>query len=260
MAEPKRIPINSPNGFQLNDGRKIPENRVVRIYGASTNENEDILGVPMFFNGELSLKASSKFGSLWDAEGCNLLTLLSGSTNGAIPVGQFAMQGTQIWQSTEPLRFDMDVTIQMLSSGLNDVVKPTLALMSMCLPTKSKALEFKLGSANLKLQTLIPPGPNLQSIIKNSGFIEGGGQMFNDWLNQGSRGVYTVKIGKNITIPKVIVTEVTPTFSKWNDEYGHPISADISIGFSTMEIATTDMIANLYEQVKQSGLVNTNGQ
>lgn len=258
MADIKRIPINSSSGFQLKDGRTIPENRVIRIYGKDQGENEDILGVPMFFDGELTLKASSKFGSLWDAEGCNLLTLLSGSTNGAVPVGQFALQGTQIWQSTDPLTFNIDASFEMLDSGLNDVVKPVMALMSMCLPSKSTSLDKKIGKVNLHLQTLIPPGPNLQTILKNVG-VSIDNEAYNDWLNTGSRGTYLVKIGKNVIIPKVIITSVEPTFSKWTDEHGHPIRAEVSVEFSTMEIATTDMIANIYEQVKQSGLNIVNG-
>lgn len=242
------VNINSPQGFVLRGGRKIPENRVVHIYGA---DDKDIVDVPLFYDGEFSLKASSTFGSLWDAEGNNLLTLLSGATNGALPSGQFALQGAQIWQSTNPLTLDLTLYLYMNDSGKNDVMSPALTLVSTCLPTKTDFFQMKIGNTNIKLQTLIPPGPNLQALIAASGAVTGNNLLDN--FSKGSRGVYTLKLGQHITIPRIIITSVEPTFSKWTDEDGYPISAEIALSFTTMEIATTDMIARIWRVDNSAG-------
>ena len=241
--------INTPNGFRLRDGRKIPANRVVKIEGA----NGSIIGAPMFIDGELSLKVASKFGTLWDAKGSNLLTLLS-SVSSVIPSGQFAMQGSQIWQSTDPLSLDLKVSLYMFDNALDDVVTPVLQLMSTCLPTKKGFLEKKFdfmgASINVHLDTLIPPGPDARDILRGAIDISGDSSLSN-WYNQGSRGLYNVRIG-NFTIPRVIITDVNPTFSEWTDENGNPISAEVSIGIVTMEIATSDMLCQIHQSLKDT--------
>ena len=237
--------INTPNGFRLRDGRKIPANRVVKIEG----KQGDILGVPLFIEGELSLKVASKFGTLWDAKGSNLLTLLS-SVSSKIPSGQFAMQGSQIWQSTDPLSLDLKVDLYMFDNALNDVVTPTLKLMSMCLPTKQTMLDKDVGTVNVHLDTLIPPGPDARALVQGLITLKGDDAL-SDWFNEGSKGLYNIRIG-NFVIPDVLITDVNPTFSKWTDEQGNPIGAEVSLSIVTMEVATTDMIAQIQQSLKQS--------
>lgn len=249
--------VNDVRGFSLKGGRKIPENRIIKILG---KDDSDILGVPLFYDGALSLKVSSKYASLWDGGSSNLLTLLS-ATSDKIPSGQFAMQGTQIWQSTDPLSLDFTARLEMKDSALRDVVAPVYKLMSMCLPTKQAFMGgegITIGKINLKLDTLIPPGPDIRAILKGTINLNGEDAL-SDWFNRGGRGYYNIKIGNNVTIPKVIITDVQPTFSKWTDEEDNPVSAEVSISMTTMEVATTDMMANIFKGISQSELGSITG-
>lgn len=226
----------------------IPENRLIEIRAGDSS----IIDVPLFFEDDFSIKASSKFGSIWDAEPNNLLSLLASSAGGItdkiLPSGQFAMQGSQIWQSTDPLTFSFSASLYMIDSGLNDVVKPAMALVQTCLPTKAEmSNDINIGKVNIKLTTLIPPGPNLQAILNTSGVTnKNTGESF---FKNGARGTYTLKIGRFLTIPNVIITSAEPTFSKICDEDGYPISASIDFEITTMEIATTDMITNMVKSM-----------
>lgn len=226
----------------------IPENRLIEIRSGNTS----IIDVPLFFEGEFSIKASSKFGTIWDAEPNNLLSLLSSSAGGVtdkvLPSGQFAMQGSQIWQSTEPLTFDFSASLYMINSGLNDVVKPAMALLQTCLPTKAEmSNDIKIGKVNIKLTTLIPPGPNLQAILNTSGVTNN--DTGDSFFKNGARGTYTLKIGRYLVIPNTIITSAQPTFSKMCDEDGYPVSANIDFEVTTMEIATTDMVTNILKSM-----------
>jgi hypothetical protein len=207
---------------------------------------------PLIMDDEFSIKVSSKFGELWQSSPNNFMNLLSGSFG--LPNGQFTLQGVQIWQSTDPINITIPIEIQMDSDSYEDVIIPTRTLMSLVVPEKSKmVIGKKESNSNLKLSTLIPPGPNLQGIVdamKNDSRIANLASKFLEDFSMGSRGVYNVKTGF-ATFNNVIITSVDPTFSKemsWSDtKRGYfPCSATLSVEISTMEIATTDMIANIF--------------
>lgn len=217
----------------------IPSNKLVRITEggnavATTPKNVE---VPLLYDDTLSVKASSSFGGIGDPQGNNFLTLLSGCTGGAVPSGQFALQSVQVWQSTDPIVLDFKVKLEMLSSGKDEVVIPSLKLMKLCLPSIS---ENSIGSA---LGLLVPPGPNLDTMLQLSGSstLEG----ISDYLNfRNSGSLVEITVGK-FTFSNCIVTEVTPEFSNMADEDGYPISAELNIEAQTAMIATKGMIDSL---------------
>lgn len=227
----------------------VPEHRKLIVGGTTLILDEDV-----------SIKCSSKYGPLWEAQPSNLLNLLSNSFG--TPSGQFALQGLQIWQSTDPLTVDVSGTRYMNTDPYTDVITPVSALMQICLPKLSDGtgtvaefiddfVEEKLG---LKLMTLIPPGPNIQYIasqIKSgneSGLLTGALDALSN-VQGGPRGIATVKIG-NFTFSNSIITSVEPTFSKEvakstsKGKY-YPISANVSITFTSVMIPTPSMIANI---------------
>ena len=236
--------------FNLDNG--IPESKLVTIY--KTN-NTPIFEMPLIMDDDFSIKTSSKFEQLWSASPNNFLNLLSSTFN--VPSGQFALQGAQIWQSTDPVEISLKVVLEMDTDPYKDVIEPTYLLVQTCLPkisnnTSTKAEQFVTEHLNLKLQTLIPPGPNINTLINlmqkdknrvgiNSSLLAG---------NDGKNGVYNVKVGF-ATFYNVIITSVEPTFSKtvavslskMNKVY--PCRADIDIRMTTMEVATTDMIVTM---------------
>lgn len=248
------MPNNIGNVFNLE--KNIPDNKLVRIYygdGATLLTTR-----PLIMDDDFSIKTSSKFGQLWEASSNNFMSLLSNSFN--IPSGQFALQGAQIWQSTDPINVSIKVRVEMDTDPYKDVIVPSWILMQTTLPKIRESVkenfdgtQTKLETLNLKLKTLIPPGPNLQTLIdlmkkdksqtasKSTSLLAG---------NNGLNGVYNVKIGF-VTFKNVIITSVEPTFSKvyaismekQNKKF--PISADLSIEMTTMEVATTDMLTDL---------------
>lgn len=237
---------------KFNLDNAIPENRLVKIFRSG---NVPIFESPLILDDDFSIKTSSKFGQLWDASPNNFLSLLSSTFN--VPSGQFALQGAQIWQSTDPIDIDIKVNLEMDTDPYIDVIAPAYLLVQTCLPkinnnTATEAEKFVTEQLNLKLQTLIPPGPNINTLINlmkkdknkvgiNSGLLAG---------NDGRNGVYNVKIGF-ATFYNVIIKSVEPTFSKtvamslskMNKLY--PCRAELSISMTTMEVATTDMIVTI---------------
>ena len=227
----------------------IPSNRIVGIY----NANGLIFPQPLILDEDISIKISSKYGQLWEASPNNFLNLLSGSTNGAIASGQFALQGAQIWQSTDPIEINIKVSLEMDKDPFTDVIEPSLTLMQTSVPTMGEFTgfvgDFVEKKLNLKLQTLIPPGPNLQTLVN---LMKNNKEIGNHLLDNGdgNKGVYDVKIGF-IKFPNMIITSVEPTYSKTvapsTTKNGKlfPVRVDLSIDMCTMEIATTDMLNSI---------------
>ena len=243
--------------FNLENG--IPSYKLVKITGAN---NSSVTGnIPLILDDELSIKVSSKYGELWEASPNNFMNLLSSSFG--LPSGQFALQGVQIWQSTDPIELSITVKLEMDTDSYRDVIAPTIALMNTCLPTKgnngAKTQMNEKGNflvealTNLKLKTLIPPGPNLQAIwnaVSNGSANDAVNQALAHF-NKGTNGVYKVKIGY-ATFNNVIIKNVEPTFSSEMSYSGtqfnyYPVSASLSLEMMTMEIATTDMINTIFK-------------
>lgn len=227
--------------YGLANGDRIPDTRLLKIY----KHGDGTILATLFVDDEVSIKASSKFGQLWEAQPSNIMNLLSGSFG--FPSGQFALQGAQVWQSTEPLSFNITGHLYADKSAYEDVILTTKVLMSCVLPTYSggnkmlcEANEFLESKMNLQLKTLIPPGPNIQTLLNAMSANGSSSQV---------KGTYDIKIGC-FTFTNVIMTSVQPTFSKMPTIASYksrtsipcPIKADIDLEFVTMEVATTDMI------------------
>lgn len=230
------------DGYKLDYG--VPDYKIVTISGVTAR---------LILDDDFSIKVSSKYGPLWEASPNNLTTLLSNSWG--LPSGQFALQGAQIWQGTDPLTVSITCSLYMDTDPYNDVVAPVKALMSTVLPTIQTEFKGVLGTVekliedtlNVKLDTLIPPGPNIQAlaqmVAKDSSKLKG------IFSSSGAKGVHNVTIGF-VTLNNCVITSAEPTFSKEvskssNGKY-YPISASVSLEISTIEIATTDMLKNMF--------------
>ena len=131
-----------------------------------------------------------------------------------------------------------------------DVIEPAFTLMQTCVPSMGEMTKFVNDfveeKLNLKLKTLIPPGPNIQTLVT---LMKNDKEIGNNLLakNGNERGVYNVKIGF-VKFNNIIIKGVEPTFSKTvapsNIKGGKllPISVDLSINMCTMEVATTNML------------------
>ena len=219
-------------------GLETPSHKLVQIkYG----NDESVINKDLIFDEDLSFKLSSSFGSLWNAHGNNLMTMLSSATKGKFASGQFVMQGMQIWQSTDPLSFSLSLKLVTVNNAKEDVFIPALTLAQLCLPMKSKDSN---GTTNSMLATLIPPGPNILKIL-TEGYFKDIKDFLAEKLGTNSKGTYNVNVCGYLEFISVIITSCNPTFSKYVDESGYPISADIELEFTTCQIATTDMLADM---------------
>ena len=232
----------------------------------------------LIMDDDFSIKANSKYGPLWEAQSSNLLNLLSNSAG--LPSGQFALQGAQIWQSTDPITISVTASLFMNTDPYTDVIAPTMNLMAECLPRVSNDADQTLtglieGASNdilgIKLKSLIPPGPNLQTLMALASTGDGKGLfgkagMKSETDARYARGLYTITLGF-VRMPNTIITSVEPTFSKEVAPHGHtvtiggkttanteyyPISASISFEFSSMEVATLEMLQGWGYKYKSS--------
>lgn len=234
--------------------KEIPYYKIVKIKDASGKSITN--SVPFILEDDLSIKVSSKYGELWEASPNNFMSLLSSSFG--LPSGQFALQGVQIWQSTDPIDMSISVSIEMDTDSYKDVIDPIISLMSICLPEKGKnGSESQMGEtalSNLKLKTLIPPGPNIQAIWEaiSNGEMNDVVSKTLAHFNKASKGVYNMEIGY-VNLNGVIIKNVEPSFSSemsYSETEGgyYPVRASVSLEISTMEIATTDMIKNIFKR------------
>ena len=225
------------------------EDRLIHI----KDKNGDIIKHPLYMVDEVSLKFSSSYGNIWDATPNNLMNLLSSTFN--FPSGQFNVQGMQIWNKTEPLEFSFTAKLIMLENGgYEDVVKPALRLSQLCLPKTSTL--FKTNTNNnesnaikkyMNITTLIPPGPNLATILEKSGLSND--TSLSNWASEVSTGTFNVDYGW-LHITDAIIKNVTPTFSKVLDEDGFPTSATIDIEVSTCAIPTVEMVQSIIDNAE----------
>lgn len=237
--------------FNLEDD--IPSYKIVKI---KDNEGSIIGNTPLILDDDFSIKVNSKYGQLWESSPNNLMNLISNSFS--IPSGQFALQGVQIWQSTDPLDINITVNLEMDSDSYLDVVYPSLILMQCSLPSYANGSEGGIRGTteeliekhfNLKLKTLIPPGPNIQSLVQIMSSNKN--NKISELISKrtGSKGLYTVEIGF-ATFNNVIIKSVEPTYSNeyslsdYKNKYC-PVGASLSIEMSTMEVATTNMILDM---------------
>jgi hypothetical protein len=172
---------------------------------------------------------SSEFKSLADDfqnEVTELINVL-GATAKSLSAGRIGFSSrfkqlyTQIWESTAPANISIGVTFDRKSNSEKDIM-----------PIVREFCKFPLPGEGVG-GNLIPPGPSP---------IEGIGL---DALWGGTAGATDTYI--NFTIGKInfnrfIMIKAEPTFNKYSDDSGFPISVTIAFDFISMWAATKDMV------------------
>lgn len=227
--------------FKDDEGLK---GRFVNIFQGDLDIFANYPNSQLLITEEVTLKVNNTYTPLLgEINGSNLLNLLSIGTEKStifIP-SQHQAQTMSIWKQTDPLKFDFTVELKMLNSGRNDVLKPVFELLSRITPAKSNR-EF-LGMSGW----LIPPGPDITTILNKSG-IKGGEVKDGVPSNRDkARGIFSIKIGKFLTIKDVVIVNAVPTFSKELDEDYCPVACSIAIEAQTVEVATVEMIQKILQ-------------
>lgn len=255
----------SPDPFsRLAKGRevKIFDEQMNNVLSAYPNTH-------LLLTDEVELQTESTYGPiLGEIEASSFLNLIANSIKigGYSLSGQHTLQSISIWQKSEPIKMSLQVSIPMVTSGKEDVVKPIYDLIKITLPQKTEKKDNpnENGNKGVIAGSLIPPGPNLSSILDQVGLnsdqvVERVNGIFGTSLQLvASRGILKIQIGEYIHLPECIITSVVPTFSKELDEEYFPISCTATIELQTVEVATTQMIEQLSKTLTPKPPPSTN--
>lgn len=171
---------------------------------------------------DLVLSISSSFSQLIDDNENKTLTVLGGAlktlSGGALGMsGQIKQAGFQIWNKTEPISISLNLGFYRKTNADSDISSQVRALLKLPLPGE------KAGGI------LVPPGP---SVIEALG-IEPQAKGVDSYVN--------LNIG-GLSIPKCIMVQADPTYSKYQDSSGYPIYVKVACTFKTMYSGTKMMI------------------
>jgi hypothetical protein len=150
---------------------------------------------------------------LIDAAGATLKSFTRGKLGFS---SQFKQLSTQVWSSTEPANVSIGVTFDRKSNAEKDIMQVVKDLCSLPLPGE--------GAGG----NLIPPGPSP---------IEGVGiDVF------GSSDTHINFTIGNLKFNRFLIVKAEPTFNKFTDDSGYPISVTIAFDFISMWAATKSTI------------------
>ena len=247
----------------------IPEHKQVKFF--HSNGGSRILPNATFvYDDDFALNITSKYGELVNVKPSNLLSILSGSSllGGQIPSGQFALQGMQIWQGSEPIEFNLGLHLYMQYDATQDVYIPSIEISKLAVPTRT-------DSNGHEGWGLIPPGPNLSDILTLAGVpkdAQDDTKYIGLKLAEGN-GLFDVEVGGFFYFQNCIITKAVPNYSEARDENLAPISCEISLDFRTSEIATKQLLDTIQvsartsslssaskPQPKNKGILNFNGR
>jgi hypothetical protein len=136
---------------------------------------------------------------------------------------QFKQLTAQVWDRTEPAGVSIGVTFDRKSDAKKDIMEVVRDICSIPLP--------KEGPGG----NLTPPGPSP---------VEGIGL---DALTGGKSGATDVYVNftiGNMKFNRYLLTKADPTFNKFTDDSGYPISVTIALNFISMWAATKSMVYN----------------
>jgi len=221
---------------------QVPKGSIVEIRTSKVHGGDVLRGV---LSEDVTLSLSSQFKDLFSelsgtAASVQELMTTVGSTlkmfGGAGFSGRFKQGTAQIWDKTSPISFSLNIDFHRVPfegnknvSGKNvmDIVKK---FCSIPLPSENAG-----GNLN-------PPGISP---------IEGIGlDALKDWISgdtetnlaKTNRGYINVTIG-GMTFNRLLMTKAEPTFSKYMDDSGYPISCRVNFEFISLWAATQDMVA-----------------
>jgi hypothetical protein len=136
---------------------------------------------------------------------------------------QFKQLTTQVWDHTEPANVSIGVTFDRKSNAENDIRNIVRSVCAIPLPQEGPG------------GNLVPPGP---SPIEGIGLDELlGGAV-------GTKDTYiNFSIG-NMKFNRYLMVKAEPTFNKFTDDSGYPISVTVAFDFISMWAATKNTVWN----------------
>ena len=199
----------------------------------------DIDGIQGALAEDISIQLKSNFRPLMSDFQNEITQLvdLAGATVRSLSGGRFGFSSqikqfsAQVWDKTEPMRFQLNVEFHRVPLHKNTYTQNISSVHVMNVVKRFCSIPLP---AELPGGMLIPPGPSP---------IEGIGL---DAIMGGDRGV-DVQGYVNLTIGsmrfrRILMESAEPFFSKFVDESGYPISCRVAFSFISLWAATKRMI------------------
>jgi hypothetical protein len=133
---------------------------------------------------------------------------------------QFKQLTTQVWDHTEPANVSIGVTFDRKSNAAEDVMKVVRHVCSIPLPQEGPG------------GNLIPPGPSPIEGIGLDALLGGAIGATDSYIN------FTIG---NMKFNRYLMVKAEPTFNKFTDDTGYPISVTIAFDFISMWAATKNV-------------------
>jgi hypothetical protein len=188
-------------------------------------EDDESKTITAALDEDLVLGISSSFSQLIEDNENKTLTVLGGAlktvSGGALGgSGQIKQAGFQIWNKTEPITISLTLGFYRKTNAAKDIAGSVRTLLKLPLPGE------KAGGL------LVPPGP---SVIEALG-IEPQAKGVDSYVNLDIGGV---------SIPRCIMTQADPTYSKYQDSSDYPVYVRVQCTFRTMYSGTKAMVDTL---------------
>jgi hypothetical protein len=136
---------------------------------------------------------------------------------------QFKQLTTQVWDHTEPASVSISVTFDRKSNAEKDIMSLVRDVCSLPLPQEGPE------------GNLIPPGPSPIEGIGLDALLGGATGTKDTYIN--------FSIG-NMKFNRYLLVKAEPTFNKFTDDSGYPISVMIAFDFISMWAATKGTTSN----------------
>ena len=198
----------------------------------------DIDGIQGALAEEVNIQLKSTFKPLFSDFQHDLKDFVSmaGSTVRSMSGGRFGFSGeikqftSQIWDKTDPARFNLNVEFHRVPLSKNYGPQNVSGFNVMNIVKKFCSIPLPEDNG----VCLVPPGP---SPIEGIGIeaILGGGEGVN------ARGFVNLTIG-SMKFYRILMESAEPTFSKYVDESDYPISCRIVFNFVSVWAATKKMV------------------
>jgi hypothetical protein len=133
---------------------------------------------------------------------------------------QFKQLTTQVWDHTEPANVSIGVTFDRKSDAEKDIMQIVREVCSIPLPQEGPG------------GNLIPPGPSPIEGIGLDALLGGANGATDSYIN------FTIG---NMKFNRYLMVKAEPTFNKFTDDSGYPISVTIAFDFISMWAATKNV-------------------
>jgi hypothetical protein len=152
---------------------------------------------------------------------------------------QFKQMTTQIWDKTDPARFQINVDFHRVPLSKNS--GPQNVSGENVMRIIKQFCTIPLPEENELTGNLIPPGPSPIEGIGIDQFLEGKGVNITNSKDANIHSIVDVTIG-SMCFRRMLMESAEPVLNKYSDDSGYPISCRIVFSFISIWAATKLMV------------------